>query len=206
MTKFIYHGYTLRREMLLEWRKRYIKEIYSSKVAWNLFYDLFALDTFWGDSEVSGYLMHGVPIFSNFADSYEFIKERYRTIQTQVVAPKLQGYLNQNPTVLGISWLNCLPLVDKANNGSNADVEEIEYSYIYYGTVNLSVQAWLALRFVGCKDDQSFETVTGASCENRQINSLFNLYSEIYKSIAVYFDGSLGNKKIGYYEKLPNLW
>ncbi len=161
----------------------------------------------WADKEIFGYLSQGAIPFPDFISSYQFVTEKSKTIQIQTVSPNLQEVLNQKPTVLGVSWADFLPRVNRADNGSNEDVEEIEFSYIYHGIVVFLTHTWLAFRFTGFTSDQSFKTITGIDYEDRQINTLGKLYSEIYNSMSRYFERSLDNRtQIGIYTRLPNLW
>jgi hypothetical protein len=204
MTQYVEINYVKDRKTLLEWRKRYAfnKKIYPSKVIKNCFYDLYTLDALWKDKEISQLLKRNKILYSNIEDAIKYVVGKYREIQISYILPKLDELMKDEPLILQGDYTRYIPVIDRAEKGSNNEVEEIEYSYISYGNASALVQTWMGLCLTGVEKELAREVITMMEIENNRFDIIEDVFQSFFQASCYY----LANLKGGYYKKLPDYW
>ena len=140
-------------DKLLEWRDRYRKQDYPYKVIQNLFYDLYADKALWIEiKECFKMDFFGNPIqqFSDIGKAEEYLLVKRKKIQLEEIHPNLENSLENNVPVTDLLiFLDYVPIINNAKNGSNEDVENIEYAYVFYQFISDFIFRWATMGLVG---------------------------------------------------------
>lgn len=141
------------------WRGRYSREEYPSKVALNTLYEMLIVEKMW--IEIQSPYNKSQSHRSNFKDfqqAHTFIMGRSESIALGEVHPIIKTEYINRESIAGLNWESVKKRVDKAQNGDNDEVREIELTYYFYTCGVELIYAWSALGyFNGSQEDAFFE-------------------------------------------------
>lgn len=159
---------------LLLWRNRYDKTLYSEKVVQNIFYGNLTMEILCGD--VSNYF-DGQLDKMNFENSYKLIHNSFEKIAIEKSQNLLPIILKEraNFPIGNIKYETFIPQINKASKGDNKEVEDLEFSYIYYYLSNVTVKMWCALGITGLNKIDAITKLSNTIIETTDLTS----YSEI---------------------------
>lgn len=188
-------------QKLIQWRDRYTKQEYPHKVIVNLFYELYTIHFMWEDIQniFEGSFSTELGRTIDYPEALNQILTLKRNIQVGTVNPRLMSLIESNQVVCDdIHYKQYVDMIEGAQNGSNDDIEEIEYSYVYIATVIELVIPWAAFGLLGMNKHKAFVEVTGGDIGGFSIKT----FGDAYDSFNI-----LSNTMIGAsYKKLPPLW
>lgn len=188
------------RESLVQWRSRYDRSEYPSKVLLNLFYTVAPLDCIWAGI-LSAYGRQLFPATSEgFWAAKQEVADEYHRAQKREVLPTLERRLTEGIVVGECESRRYFDTVRKAAAGSNADVEELEFTYIYYDVIVTLIIDWAALGRTGVSPDQAFEWVTETSVGGIEYHSLRSVMTGMNIGVSCALDSG------GAYRPMPPLW
>jgi len=188
-------------QKLYQWRARYSKNEYPYKVVVNLFYELYTIHFMW--DEISSIFSKGLfsrsKRYNNFSDAMNHMVNIKNEIQIREINPKLIELMESNLPVCGeMQYFQYKEMIEKARNGNNDEVEEIEYSYAYILTVVELITPWAACGLLGMDKHKAFVEVTGGDVGGLSLQS----FEEAYKYFNTIVNWQVGES----YKKLPPLW
>lgn len=159
---------------LLLWRNRYDKTLYSEKVVQNIFYGNLTMEILCGG--VSNYF-DGQLDKMNFENSYKLIHNSFEKIAIEKCQNLLPIILKEraNVPIGNIKYETFIPQINKASKGDNKEVEDLEFSYIYYYLSNITVKMWCALGITGLNKIDAITKLSDTIIETTDLTS----YSEI---------------------------
>lgn len=159
---------------LLLWRNRYDKTLYAEKVVQNIFYGNLTMEILCGN--VSNYF-DGQLEKMNFENSYKLIQNSFEKIAVEKSQNLLPIILKEraNIPIGNIKYETFVPQINKASKGDNNEVEDLEFSYIYYYLSNITVKMWCTLGITGLNKIDAITNLSNAIIESDDITS----YSEI---------------------------
>lgn len=159
---------------LLLWRNRYDKTLYSEKVVQNIFYGNLTMEILCGN--VSNYF-NGQLDKMNFENSYKLIQNSFEKIAIEKSQNLLPIILKEraNVPIGNIKYETYIPQINKASKGDNKEVEDLEFSYIYYYLSNITVKMWCALGITRLNKIDAITNLSNAIIETADITN----YSEI---------------------------
>ena len=186
---------------LHEWRARYSKHEYPYKVVVNLFYELYTIQFMWKDiqSIFDGQTSSELGAVIDYSTAFNQIGALKRKVQVEVVNQRLMSLLESDQIVCDDQkYSQYVDMIEKAQNGNNDSVEEIEYSYVYIASVIELVLPWVACGLLGMNKHKAFTEVAGGDIGGFSIESFGDAYNHF---------NTLVNFQIGpSYKKLPPLW
>jgi|GEM_PF-2645072 hypothetical protein len=203
---------------LKEWRNRYSKEDYPYKVILNMFYELFSIELIWDEINSA---FSGRKQFNDSTQALMHIGEIKRQIQISQVHQNLESFLSSDKVACGVKYSDFKEMVNKAQNGDNHKIVEIEYSYWFYCQYWEAVLEWAAYGLLGYDKHSAFKTVTGGDVGGLKLDTFKDTIQFFPTTLGVSFawkdaDGNSINpmsskdKNKKYYpdsfEFLPPLW
>lgn len=204
-----------KKDKLLEWRDRYCKQDYPFKVIQNLFYDLYADKASWTEIKKcfkTDFLGNSIQQFSNLREAEEYLLLKRRKIQLEKIHPNLESLLEDNVPVTDLLvFLDYVPMIHNAENGSNKDVEEIEYSYVFYQFISDFIFRWATMGLLGKNPSEACYIATEMLSGDANFKSFENVFKTFNKTASTFLSGqgitNEGKKvKIGIYVPLSPLW
>lgn len=188
------------RGSLIKWRERYERREYPGKILLNMFYTIAPLDCIWGDIQRA----FGSGRFPATPEGFHAAKQQvateYQRARQAEVLPNLERWLEKGLIVGECESGRYGDTVRRAASGSNADVEELEFTYIYYDIVNSLIVDWAALGRTGVDHGQAFAWVTDTRVGGVEYGSLRSLMAAMNPCVSF----ALGSG--GVYRALPPLW
>jgi len=201
---------------LKEWRSRYSKKEYPYKVILNMFYELFSIELIWDEINSA---FTGDVIFNDLTEAMTHIVSIKRQIQLSQVHQNLETWLKQDKVAGGIRYSDCKEMINKAQNGDNNSVVEIEYSYWFYCQYCEVVLEWAAYGYLGYDKHSAFIAVTGGYVGGLKLDTFKDSIQSfsLILGLSVNWKDANGNpinpmteKNKNYYpdsfELLPPLW
>jgi hypothetical protein len=185
-------------DLLITWRNRYSKVEYPFKIAVNIFYRQYTMNSIW-NTELINSFYHYKGVESDVLKSFELLETAYSNASAQfATANGLYDLMNKNEDVGGINYKDIFPIVIKAQTGDNAAVEELEFSYLFYFLCNKATLLWAAFGRKGFSQIGAITQTTGAMVADQPIT-----YSVIFAKM-----GQLGCAEImnSLYTPLRNLY
>ncbi len=178
---------------LREYRQRYSKQEYPRKVAINLVYEALANQELLKDKQTffQGQLFPSLP---QAAQAGGMKRDHYR----QAVIRRVEQTLDSSPSVGNLQVDAMRETVRKAQDGDNAAVELLEYSFVYYSAMYDCIWSWAVVGLTGSDMMQASGSVTGMFFgppnfdDNGQIEKMF------YSAINAFVEDL--------YTRLPSLW
>jgi hypothetical protein len=184
---------------LRNWRNRYSKSEYPSKVVLNIYYRQYTMNSIWNsqiDSSFSAFKARETDLIRAF----QRLETEYSNASQQfTVGNTLIDLMNKREDVGGLNYANNIPLITKAQNKDKSAIEELEFTYLYYLLCNKATLMWAAFGRKGLSRIDAIAQLTGAVIE-------YNLpftYSSILRLL-----GRLGVAQAmnSLYSPLPNLF
>jgi hypothetical protein len=183
---------------LKTWRSRYSKSEYPSKIVLNTFYRQYTMQSIW-DNQIDKSFTALSGSETDIITGFQKLEQAYSTASTQfTVGNTLTDLMNKKQDVGGLNYANNIPLIARGQNGDNAAIEELEFTYLHYLLCNKSVLMWAAFGRKGFTRIDAIAQITGAVIEFTQPMT----YAAILNIL-----GKLGvaAKMNEYYSPLPNL-
>ena len=149
---------------LLSWRNRYPKFEYPEKVMINTFYRQHTVNfmweylhsafekNLWGNKKIS---------FPDYLQARTKISDIYDQTKLNKTHPVLMNLIAKQQNVGGLKFTELSQRVKNAKASSNRDVEELEFTYLYYALANESLQRWSACGMIGKNKSEAFIATTG---------------------------------------------
>ncbi|KUO66633.1 MAG: hypothetical protein APF83_01440 [Lutibacter sp. BRH_c52] len=147
---------------LKEWRNRYSKSEYLSKIVLNTFYRQYAMDYIW-DSQI-------INSFESFSNTESQILKAYQKLEFEysksaenfILDNRLESLIKEGMEIGGLNYNTSLPLILQAEKGNNKVVEELEFTYLYWLLANKSILMWASFGRIGYNYLESVTKVTNA--------------------------------------------
>ena len=153
---------------LKEWRNRYSKSEYPYKVIMNMFYELITMELIWDEINSA---FSGQKKASNQEEALIHLGEIKRNAQVQYVHPQLEKFLKSDKMAGGAKFSDFKDSIEKAKNGNNHMVIEIEYSYWFYCQYYEAVLEWAAYGYLGLDKNSAYREVTGGDVGGLKLDS-----------------------------------
>jgi hypothetical protein len=184
---------------LKNWRSRYSKNEYPSKIVLNIFYRQYTMNSIW-ESQIEN-------SFNRFKNTEVDILEGFKKLETEysntsgqfTVGSTLIDLMNQQKDIGGLNYKNNIPIIIRGQSGDNKAIEELEFTYLYYLLANKAALMWASFGRKGFTKIDAIAQVTGVIIEYNQPIS----YAGILDLL-----GQLGVSKSmnSFYTPLPNLY
>jgi len=186
-----------RTAQLHEWRSRYSRGEYPSKVIQNLFYELYGTQFTW-DLHCRDFFA-GEKKFSSFKDALDHVAAVRNKIMIETVNPRLAEILESaGPTCAKLEFSLFQQMIEDAQNGDNGEVAEVELSFVYYVTASELVLPWFACGLTGMSRHSAFRDVTGGDIGGFSMETYDEAIQNLAAFSGMYIDSS--------FERLPPLW
>ena len=153
---------------LNNWRNRYTKTEYPFKVVQNIFFRQYTMNSIWnGQIDNSFNKFKGTE--TDIIKAYQKLETEYSKSSERFTAGNTLIYLmNKKENVGGLNYKNNIPLIEKAQKGDNAVMEELEFTYLYYLLCNKATLMWAAFGRKGLSTTEAIAQVTGSVIEYNQ--------------------------------------
>jgi Ca2+/Na+ antiporter len=174
MSVNLFNQYNEALSNLLKWRNRYDKTSYAGKVVQNIFYGNLTMEILCG--AIPAYF-DGQLDKMNFENSYTLIQNSFEEIAIEKSQNLLPIILEERAYVpIGnIKYETFIPQIIKASKGDNKEVEDLEFSYIYYFLSNVTVKMWCALGISGISKIDAIANLSNVIIETSELTN----YSQI---------------------------
>jgi len=180
------------------WRGRYSKAEYPSKLVMNIFYRQYAMGDIWNTTiEPSFGKLKGTE--KDVLSAFQKLQMEYsQNSQKFTIGNTLIDLMNKKQDIGGLNYANNIPLINQAQKGDNAALEELEFTYLYKFLSNEAVLMWAAFGRCGYNKIDAIAQVTGAVIADQPLD-----YSTILQIL-----GQIGISRTmdNLYEPLPNLF
>lgn len=155
-------------ERLKTWRNRYEKQEYPFKVVLNIFYRQYTMASIWNDQINSSFgKLSGAE--NDIFKSYQELEDEYSNAsQLFTIGNILTNLMNKKEDVGGLNYGDNIPLIAKAQNGDNAVMEELEFTYLYYLLSNKTTLWWAAFGRKGFSKIDAIAQITSVVLEPKQ--------------------------------------
>lgn len=187
---------------LKEWRTRYSKKEYPEKVLINLYYNLHTTNYMW--DEIVRIFLAREKVFGDVVEALNSLEDRYREVQVQKINQRLLDLIRTSPIVGGLNYNNYSADILKAQNGDNAAVEEVEYSYLFYSCIDTYILLWAAFGLTGEDQEKAYIDSTGMLMHGLPCTEYEKAISVFIPPTSQFFGGNDGIG--GIYEPLEPLW
>jgi hypothetical protein len=153
---------------LRNWRNRYTKNEYPSKVVLNIFYRQYTMKSIW-ESQIDN-------SFNRFKNTEIDVLVAFQKLETEYSNASIHftngntliDLMNQQQDVGGLNYRNNIPLIRRGQSGDNQAIEEIEFTYLYYMLANKATLMWAAFGRKGFSRVDAIAQVTGVVIEYNQ--------------------------------------
>ena len=153
---------------LLNWRSRYSKNEYPSKIVINIFYRQYTMNSIWESEMENSFTQFKntekdiITAFQKLENEYSFASQKF------TIGNTLIDLMNKQQVVGGLNYKNNLPLISKGQNGDNKAIEELEFTYLHYYLCNTATLMWAGFGRMGFSKNDSITQVTGAVIEYKK--------------------------------------
>ena len=132
---------------LQAWRSRYSKSEYGEKVLLNVFYRKYSTFFMWDKIQNS---FNGNVLWNDFNTGCREMMKLYQNqaMQTQPILLQLLSEKGNNP-VGSVTYAGFADKISGARQGKNADIEEIEFTYLHYLLNDQLILMWSAFGGTG---------------------------------------------------------
>ena len=190
--------------MLKTWRLRYNdKSEYLDKVILNMFYELYTTEKLWPEIE---YIFKYIPKRQyDFNSALNQTIDLWNHIKLTEVKPNLISWMEKDIPAFGTKFSQYKGgLLYDAQNGDNNAVEEIEFSYVCFTSINELIIAWASFGLMGMNKHEAFVQTTGGDIGDVQVNqgAILNSIENIYKYLNTLTNWSIND----HYQKIDDLW
>jgi len=183
-----------------KWRERYSPSEYPDKVVLNLFYTVMPLAELWSHIRRGFSSPVNTPSQESYRENKSRLVAQYRQAQTDVVQPKLKALLANGCAVGSCRSQHFKGIADRASQGNNSQVEELEFSYVYYDAISNLVLDWGALGMMGLSGEEAYGNVAGMMVGGVNIQDLGSVVDALGHPVAFTMNSGGG------YRQLPPLW
>ncbi len=177
-----------------EWRARYSREEYPSKVVINLFYELFAIEGIWTQIEQ----IFATPAkYSEYGEALEQMAHLKRSYQMGPLRGLLMQNLSSDKQAADTRKSDWTEKESLASRGDNEVVVEIEYAYWFYNQYCHVMLAWGACGLLGLSKEEAFEEVAGGMVGDVRYDSFASVLEGFKSVLGIVLDGfkdAKGNK------------
>ena len=150
---------------LQTWRNRYSKDEYAEKVLLNVFYRKHTMNFMW--SEIQNSFQNKMfggnkKLWNDFNEGYQKMMTLYGNY-SQKTQPVLLQLLSEQSTkkVGSISYSDYTDKIQGSKQGNNADIEEIEFTYIHYFLNDQLILMWSAFGGTGLSKIDALAQMSG---------------------------------------------
>lgn len=144
---------------LQAWRSRYSKSEYGEKVLLNVFYRKYSTFFMWDKIQNS---FNGNVLWNDFNIGFREMMNLYQNqaMQTQPILLKLLSEKSNNQ-VGSVTYAGFADKIRGAKQGKNADVEEIEFTYLHYLLNDQLILMWSAFGGTGLSKIDALAQMSG---------------------------------------------
>lgn len=150
---------------LRNWRNRYSKSEYPSKVVLNIFYRQYTMNSIWTSQIESS--------FSRFKNTETDVLQAFQKLELEysnasghfTIGNTLIDLMNKQQDVGGLNYKENIPIIARAQSGDNKAIEELEFTYLYYMLGNKATLMWAAFGRKGLSKIDAIAQVTGVVIE-----------------------------------------
>jgi hypothetical protein len=144
---------------LQAWRSRYSKSEYGEKVLLNVFYRKYSTFFMWDKIQNS---FNGNVLWNDFNTGFREMMNLYQNqaIQTQPILLQLLSEKSNNP-VGSVTYAGFADKIRGAKQGKNADIEEIEFTYLHYLLNDQLILMWSAFGGTGLSKIDALAQMSG---------------------------------------------
>lgn len=144
---------------LQAWRSRYSKSEYGEKVLLNVFYRKYSTFFMWDKIQNS---FNGNVLWNDFNTGFREMMNLYQNqaIQTQPILLQLLSEKSTNP-VGSVTYAGFADKIRGAKQGKNADIEEIEFTYLHYLLNDQLILMWSAFGGTGLSKIDALAQMSG---------------------------------------------
>lgn len=144
---------------LQAWRSRYNKNEYGEKVLLNVFYRKYSTLLMWDKIQNS---FEGNVLWNDFNEGYREMISLYenQSLKTQPILLQLLSEKSDN-MVGSVSYAGFADKIRGAKQGNNADIEEIEFTYLHYLLNDQLILMWSAIGGTGLSKIEALAQMSG---------------------------------------------
>ena len=144
---------------LQAWRSRYSKSEYGEKVLLNVFYRKYSTFFMWDKIQNS---FNGNVLWNDFNTGFREMMNLYQNqaMQTQPILLQLLSEKSEN-TVGSVTYAGFADKIRGAKQGNNADIEEIEFTYLHYLLNDQLILMWSAFGGTGLSKIDALAQMSG---------------------------------------------
>jgi hypothetical protein len=144
---------------LQAWRSRYSKSEYGEKVLLNVFYRKYSTFFMWDKIQKS---FNGNVLWNDFNTGFREMMNLYQNqaMQTQPILLQLLSEKGNNP-VGSVTYAGFADKIRGARQGKNADIEEIEFTYLHYLLNDQLILMWSAFGGTGLSKIDALAQMSG---------------------------------------------
>jgi len=144
---------------LQAWRSRYSKSEYGEKVLLNVFYRKYSTFFMWNKIQNS---FNGNVLWNDFNIGFREMTNFYQNqaMQTQPILLQLLSEKREN-IVGSVTYAGFADKIKGAKQGKNADIEEIEFTYLHYLLNDQLILIWSAFGGTGLSKIDALAQMSG---------------------------------------------
>lgn len=144
---------------LQAWRSRYNRTEYGEKVLLNVFYRKYSTLFMWDKIQNS---FQGEVLWNDFNDGFREMMSLYQN-QAMKTQPILLRLLSEKSAdmVGSVSYAGFADKIQGAQQGNNADIEEIEFTYLHYLLNDQLILMWSAFGGTGLSKIDALAQMSG---------------------------------------------
>ncbi|KUO66635.1 MAG: hypothetical protein APF83_01450 [Lutibacter sp. BRH_c52] len=150
---------------LQAWRNRYSKTEYGEKVLLNVFYRKYSTHFMWDKIQNSFQTkMFGgnKVLWNDFNEGFSEMMNLYQNQSTKTQPILLQLLAEQSKNMVGnVSYSGFASKIMGAKQGNNADIEEIEFTYLHYLLNDQLILMWSAFGGTGLSKIDALAQMSG---------------------------------------------
>lgn len=180
-------------DKLQKWRRRYPNKEYPSKVAINII-----LEALVREEEHSHYQRSfGQSKVQDLDEAVKQVRKKEEDIRDRVLQ-KAELAFKDRKRIGNLEVKGLRDKVSDAQQQDNSAVEDLEFSYVYYGLVYELFTGWYAAGICGLDRKEAMMAMTGRAVENpRDTEAVEGLFGNYASAVM---------DQIGAYDQLPALW
>jgi len=153
---------------LRNWRSRYTKNEYPSKVVLNIFYRQYTMNSIW-ESQIENSFNRFKNTETDVLVAFQKLEMEYSNASGHfTIGNTLLDLMNQQQDVGGLNYKNNIPIISRGQSGDNKAIEELEFTYLYYLLCNKATLMWAAFGRKGFAKVDAIAQVTGVVIEYDQ--------------------------------------
>lgn len=205
MSQLLQTIYAAKYQLLQTWRQRYSKTDYPRKVALNVLYESLITERMW-DREIQGFFAlfaEKVGRVDSFQDAFSLVRYGREKIGAEEIKPRIEHEFGARNQIGDLNVAGLRTRVAEATNGSNIQVEEIEFTYTYYTLAHECINAWSACGLMGMTKQQAYENVADVQLGGIDFSSLTSVEAAFMQNVGFFLNNTLTGSN---YRPLPQLW